>query len=136
MTYDTLVLLQDAAKLFFSVAVIGGLIYLVAGLARPSWLGLTRRRWAVLHALGVWLLGFVVVAGTLVYTHSHPNGPHSFRSYMKLAAAKDCARGKRTEICEELRQQCQTPTIFPACKIYLEAKQKLIRQRGKGELSL
>lgn len=136
MTYDTLVLLQDVAKLFFTVCVIGGLIYLAAGLAKPSWLGLTRRRLAVLRALGFWLLGFVVVAGTLVYTHSHPNGPHSFKNYMKLAAAKDCAHGKQTEICEELRKQCETPTIFPACKIYLETKQKLIQQKGKGELSL
>ena len=133
MTYDTLILLQDAAKLFFSICVIGGLIYLAAGLFRPSWLGLSRRRWAVMRALGVWLLGFVVVAATLVYTHSHPNGPHSFRSYMKLAAAKDCAHGKQTEICEELKKQCATPTIFPACQIYVETKRRLDQHGIKRE---
>jgi hypothetical protein len=133
MTYDTLILLQSGAKLFFSACLLGGLVYMVAGLFNPKWLGLTRRRWAVLRSLGVVLIGFIVMVGTIIYTHSHPNGPHSFANYLKLAAAKDCARGKQTQICEELRKQCEIPTIFPPCQIYHETKRKLDDQRGQRE---
>lgn len=70
MTYDTLILLQSSAKLFFSACLLGGLAYMVAGLFNPNWLGLTRRRWAILRSLCVVLFGFIVMVGTIISTRT------------------------------------------------------------------
>ncbi|MEO1283091.1 MAG: hypothetical protein AAFV69_15320 [Pseudomonadota bacterium] len=125
MTYDTLILLQNTSQIVFTICLIGGVIYLAIGLIRPGWLGLSKRIWVVLRSLAAVVFGFAVSAGTLAYTHAHPNGPHAFIGYMQGYVAKDCAAGKSGEVCDGLRARCARPTSFPACVIYREELKRL-----------
>lgn len=126
MTYEQLQWLQITADTLFNLCLLGGLIYLIIGLIRPSWVGMTKRRWIPLRALAIWLVGFLILAPITFYTHSHPMGLHSFNSYMASFAAKQCMAGAKADIpvaqdkCEELFKKCKKGEIestHPSCKI-------------------
>ncbi|MBU2583221.1 MAG: hypothetical protein KJ622_16045 [Alphaproteobacteria bacterium] len=129
MTYDTLVLIQTVAQGFFLLCVLLGALHLVAGLIKPAWVRLSKRGWVIGRTLLAWLVGLVVVGGAIGYTHSHPLGPHAFNSYMKGYIAAECAAGTTTskvaDICDELKQQCSVPTLFPPCETYHAERKRL-----------
>lgn len=118
MSYQNLVLLQDIAKTIAALCFLGGLGFLIAGLIRTRWVRLSKRIWVVLITLAVWTLGFAIFGGTIFYTHSQPNGPHSFTSYMDGMTAKMCITRPKLDICEELKQKCATgDDTHPSCRI-------------------
>ncbi|MEQ8824376.1 MAG: hypothetical protein RIC14_08375 [Filomicrobium sp.] len=119
MTYDQLIFLQTAAEAFFWVCVAFGAISFVIGMHNPAWLGLTKRRWVALRAAALWLLGTAVVSAAIFYTHSQPNGPHAFATYMDGLAAQKCYAGEKLPSCSELEKKCaEMPgTLYPACRI-------------------
>jgi len=118
MSYENLMRLQDGAQVVFAVCLFGGLAFLLAGLIRPHWTGFSKRVWVILSTVGIWLLGLVVYGGAIGYTHSQPNGPHAFRSYMDGWTAQICLRDATRPGCEELKKKCaeRDPT-HPACRI-------------------
>lgn len=125
MTYDNLVTLQLTAVSFFWLCAFGGLIYLLIGLIKPKWLGLTKRRWVILRILGLWSVAIIVVVITLYVTHSHDRGVHSFSSYMDSFVAKNCtgqvpadAPPVTQDACQKLAKKCAAPgadTTHPSC---------------------
>ncbi|KUO54863.1 MAG: hypothetical protein APF80_00975 [Alphaproteobacteria bacterium BRH_c36] len=129
MTYDTLILIQTIAQGFFLLCVVLGTFNLIAGLIKPAWVRLTKRRWVVSRTFLVWLVGLIVVGGAIGYTHSHPQGPHAFNSYIKGYIAAECAAGTTTGsvtgVCEELKQQCAVRTTFPPCETYHAERKRL-----------
>lgn len=118
MSYENLIRLQNTAEILATVCFVGGLAFLIAGLVRTHWVGFSRRRWVVLSALCIWLLGLITYGGVIGYTHSQPNGPHSFESYMDGMMAQDCVRDASHAGCAELAKKCaeRDPT-HPACRI-------------------
>lgn len=129
MTYDTLILIQTVAQGFFLLCVVFGAVYLIAGLIKPAWVRMKKRHWIVGRTLLVWIVGLMTVLAAIFYTHSHPLGPHAFNSYMKGYIAAECAAGTTTGsvtgLCEELKQQCSLPTIFPPCETYHAERKRL-----------
>lgn len=118
MSYKNLVLLQDAAQFAFALSLLIGAIVLVVGLFRPKWLGMTKRRRAVLAALCTWFVGAALYAGAIGYTHSQPNGPHSFISYMDGMQAQTCIKDPQHSGCAALRAKCSTgDSTHPSCRI-------------------
>lgn len=84
-----LVLLAIAALMF------------VLGLIRPAWVRAKSRWRAVGRALLTALLGVVVYAGAIIYTHSHPNGPHAVTGYIEDYFAEQCAQGADLPACKK-----------------------------------
>jgi hypothetical protein len=78
--YDTLI---ESSQ--FAVVVIVGLalLYLVAGLARPSWAWASGRGVVVLRAALAMVVAAAIFIGVIAYTHAQPDGPHSIDSYLK-----------------------------------------------------
>jgi hypothetical protein len=118
VSYENLIRLQTAAQIFANASLFAGLAFLFAGLIRARWVGLSKRVWVVLSTIGIWLLGFVVYAGTIAFTHSQPNGPHAFESYMDDMLAMQCVKGRADQACADLQKKCaeRDPT-HPACRI-------------------
>jgi hypothetical protein len=118
MSFENLMRLQAAAQLISVACLFGGLAYLFAGLIRPGWVGLSRRIWVPFCTLGIWLLGIVIYGGAIGYTHSQPNGPHSFESYMDGWTAQICVREPTRAGCAELKKKCaEGDPTHPACRI-------------------
>ncbi len=119
MSYDQLILLQNTAKVFFWLCIAAGSISFILGMYKPTWAGVSKRRWVVLRSIGILALGFVVVAGTIFYTHSQPNGPHAFNTYLESYAAKKCVERNDLTPCEDIVKKCagMPGTIYPACEI-------------------
>jgi hypothetical protein len=59
------------------------LLYLLLGLARPSWAWATKRRSVVLRSIGLMLLSLVGFAGVIGYSLTLPDSPHSIERYLK-----------------------------------------------------
>lgn len=118
VSYETLIQIQNAAKIFGAACLFGGLAFLLAGLIRSRWVGFSKRIWVVLSTFGIWIVGFFVYAGTIFYTHSQPNGPHAFDSYMDALLAMQCVKGPMDQECADLQKKCaeRDPT-HPACRI-------------------
>lgn len=76
-------------------------LMLVLGLVRPSWVRAASRWRAAGRALLVGLLGIVLYAGTIAYTHSHPNGPHAVKGYIEDYFAEQCAKGADLPGCKD-----------------------------------
>ncbi len=118
MSYDNLIRLQMVAQLIFVICLFGGVLFALLGLVRTRMVGLTSRWRVVLVTLGIWLFGAVTWGGAIGYTHSQPNGPHAFGSYMDIAIAGQCVQNATASGCERLRAKCaaQDPT-HPSCRI-------------------
>ncbi len=118
MYYENLMRLQHAAEILSTACLFGGFLFLVLGLIRSRWVGLSNRIWVVVSTFGIWLLALVIYAGAIGYTHSQPNGPHAFESYMDGMTAQSCVRDPAHAGCAELKKKCaeRDPT-HPACRI-------------------
>jgi hypothetical protein len=77
--YDRII---ESSELASTIIVGLALLYLVAGLASPSW-AFARGRGAVVLRSGLAMV-FVAVLfiGVIAYTHSQPDGPHSAEGYI------------------------------------------------------
>lgn len=118
MSYQNLVLLQSYAQLVFTVCLFGGIAFLLAGLIRPRWVGFAKRRWVVLSTVGIWFLGSAIYGGAIAYTHSQPNGPHAFESYMDDWIAKTCIKNPAHTGCAALKKKCiEVDPTHPSCRI-------------------
>lgn len=71
------------------IALLFALVYLVVGLVQPRWAGAARRTSVVLRSLGIVFLAGLAFVGVIGYTHSQPDGPHSFDSYMNSMTDND-----------------------------------------------
>ncbi len=101
LSSDQLTMIQGLAALLFLICLGGGAIYLIAGLIRPAWVRRTKRRWVATTTVVVWSLGLVTYIGAIVFTHSHPNGPHAFKGYWERYVAEMCAEGRDIPACRE-----------------------------------
>lgn len=113
MTSEQLAHLQDGSGLFLLLCLAAGVIHLALGLVRP---GLVRRRgrWGVVGlTLGIWLLGFIAYAGTIGFTHSHPNGPHALKGYLDDYFAEECAKGTDLPACKKDGAAGAAPAAAP-----------------------
>lgn len=118
MSYENLTRLQEAAQMVFAICLFGGVLFFLLGLIKPNWVGFAKRRWVVLTTLAVWLFGAVTYGGAIAYTHSQPNGPHAFQSYMDGFVAKICIQNPAHHSCPELKQKCATgDATHPSCRI-------------------
>ncbi len=118
MSYDDLILLQTSAQMVFAVCLFGGIAFFLTGLIRPRWVGFSKRLWVILSTFGIWLFGVMIYGGAIAYTHSQPNGPHAFESYMDGWTARLCIQDPTRENCAELKKKCveRDPT-HPSCRI-------------------
>lgn len=103
LTYDQLVVIQEGSKAIAGALLIVAAIYLVLGLINPARFGLSKRRWVVVRAMGIVLSGVLLAAGALFFTHSHPNGPHSFTGYLEDFVKHECLAGKDLPACKDLK---------------------------------
>ncbi len=101
MTHDQLIALQNAMSGLFIVMLGAGALYLVLGLIGPAHVGAASRGRVVLRTLAVWFLAAASLAGTLAYTHSHPNGPHSVTRYIDDYFKDQCAEGTDLPACKD-----------------------------------
>ncbi len=121
MNYDQLILLQNVSWTVFGVCIVAAFFYVVAGLWQPRWVGRGKRLWVLLAGFALTFISLAQLVATLIFTHSHPQGPHSFDVYMAGFVAKLCAAGKRSEGCDEIAAACAdlpADTRYPAC-VYL-----------------
>jgi hypothetical protein len=77
--YDSLI---ESSQLAAGVIVGLSLLYLVAGLARPSWAWASGRG-VVLRAVLAMVFAAAIFIGVIAYTHAQPDGPHSMDGYLK-----------------------------------------------------
>jgi hypothetical protein len=77
--YDTML---ESSRLASSVIVCLALLYLFAGLVRPSWAFASGRGSVVLRAGLAMVFAAALFIGVIVYTHSQPDGPHSAEGYI------------------------------------------------------
>lgn len=78
------------------------LLYLIVGLARPSWTPswapswamASKRRWVVLRAGLAIVLAAGAFVGVLAYTHAQPDGPHSMMSYLDEVTPEQLRRNQ------------------------------------------
>ncbi|MGE0628507.1 MAG: hypothetical protein AB7O43_11845 [Hyphomicrobiaceae bacterium] len=118
MSYQNLIRLQDTAQIVFLLCLIGGLIFVLVGLVRPRWVGYSKRLWVVFSTLGIWILGLVIFGGAVGYTHSQPNGPHAFQSYMDGMLAQQCIKTPDRSGCDALKKKCaEGDSTHPSCRI-------------------
>lgn len=118
MTYQNLALLQNGAQTVFALCLFGGLAFLILGMIRPRWVRFNKRRYVILSTIAVWFLGAAAYGGAIAYTHSQPNGPHAFNSYMDTIAARTCAQNPQHHSCPKLREKCETgDATHPSCRI-------------------
>lgn len=101
MTYDQLIQLQGWAALFLLLCLGAGAIHLLAGVIRPAWVKRAGRGGVALVTLAIWLAGIAVWGGTIGYTHSHPEGPHSLHRYLDDYFAEQCAQGADIPACRK-----------------------------------
>lgn len=101
MTSEQLSHLQDFGSLLLLVFLALGVVHLCVGLVRPHWVWRKGRFGVVLMSLGFWVLAFVIYGGIIGYTHSHPNGPHSFKGYLDDYIASECAAGADLPGCKK-----------------------------------
>lgn len=101
MTSEQLAHLQDGAYLFLLFCFAAGVIHLVLGLMRPGLVWRRGRGGVVGYTLGIWLLGVLAWAGTIGFTHSHPNGPHALKGYLDDYFAEECAKGADLPACKK-----------------------------------
>jgi hypothetical protein len=78
--YDSLI---ESSQLAAGVIVGLSLLYLVAGLARPSWAWASGRGAVVLRAVLAMVFAAAIFIGVIAYTHAQPDGPHSMDGYLK-----------------------------------------------------
>lgn len=78
--YDSLI---ESSQLAAGVIVGLSVLYLVAGLARPSWAWALGRGAVVLRAVLAMVFAAAIFIGVIAYTHAQPDGPHSMDSYLK-----------------------------------------------------
>jgi hypothetical protein len=84
-------------------------LMLVLGLVRPSWVRAASRWRAVGRALLISLLGVALYAGTIIYTHSHPEGPHAVKGYIEDYFTEQCAQGADLPGCKDAPAAQQPP---------------------------
>jgi len=77
--YDTMI---ESSELASTIIVGLALIYLVFGLASPSWAFAPGRGAVVLRAGLAMVFAAVLFLGVIAYTHSQPDGPHSAEGYI------------------------------------------------------
>jgi hypothetical protein len=77
--YDRLI---ESSELAASIIVVLAVLYLVAGLVRPSWAFAPGRGAVVLRSGLAVVFAVVLFAGVIAYTHSQPDGPHSAQGYI------------------------------------------------------
>ena len=118
MSYDNLMRLQNGAEILAPILLLGGLVFLIAGMIRPSWVRFSKRLWIVPLTLLIWIAAIAVYGGTIFFTHSQPNGPHSFFAYMDASTAMMCIKKPDLESCAKLKEKCELrdPT-HPPCRI-------------------
>jgi hypothetical protein len=119
MSYDNLMRVQFGGEVVLAACLLTGAVILIAGLISPRLIGLSGRGWVILTSLALWLVGIGAWVGSVAYTHSQPNGPHSMESYLDGETAIGCVSGDRSaERCVALKQKCaeRDPT-HPACRI-------------------
>lgn len=97
MSYEQM---HDWAGVVLLLCLVAGAVHLVLGLVRPGWVGRKGRGSATLVSLGLWLVGIAVWAGTIGYTHSRPDGPHSVSGYIDSYFAEQCAKGADLPACK------------------------------------
>ena len=118
MSYQNLALLQMGGQMIFAICLFGGIIFLLLGLIRPRWVRHSKRYWVILSTFGIWVLGTAAYGGAIAYTHSQPNGPHAFGSYMDGFVAKTCVEKPDHHSCPALREKCATgDATHPSCRI-------------------
>ncbi|MFN0217584.1 MAG: hypothetical protein ACKVP4_02090 [Hyphomicrobium sp.] len=101
MTYDQLVAIQNWMSLVFLVFIAAGALYLIAGMISPSFVRAPGRGRVILKTLLIWTIGAGALAGTIAYTHSHENGPHSVKGYIEDYFKQQCAEGADLPACRE-----------------------------------
>lgn len=101
MTSEQLAQLQGFGSLIFLICLAVGLLHLLVGLVRPHLVWRKGRGGVVLVTLAMWLFGFLTAAGTVAYTHSHPNGPHAVQGYIDDYFKEQCAQGADLPACKE-----------------------------------
>lgn len=101
MSYEQLIALQGYAAIFLLICLVAGALFFLFGLIKPAWVRRGGRGSVVLVSIGIWLLGIVAYAGTVGYTHSHPNGPHSAKRYIDDYFAEQCAQGADLPACRK-----------------------------------
>ena len=99
MTSEQLSLLQNWMSVVFLAALVIGALVLLVGLIKPSWVGVPGRGRVILRSLGIWLIGTALMVGTIAYTHSHENGPHSVTRYIDSYFKEQCAQGADLPAC-------------------------------------
>ena len=77
--YDRMI---ESSKLASTIIVALALLYLVAGLASPSWAFAPGRGAVVLRSGLAMVFTAVLFIGLIAYTHSQPDGPHSVEGYI------------------------------------------------------
>jgi hypothetical protein len=101
MTSEQLSLLQNWMSVVFLAALVIGLLVLLIGMLKPAWVGAAGRGRVILRSLGIWLIGTALMAGTIAYTHSHENGPHSVKRYIDTYFKEQCAQGTDLPGCKQ-----------------------------------
>lgn len=110
MTYEQLIQLQGVAAIVCLLALLIGALHLLAGLIKPAWVRRRGRVGVALVSLAVWLFGIAVYAGTIGYTHSQPEGPHSLHRYLDDYFAEQCAQGADIPACKTPTQSGAPPS--------------------------
>ncbi len=113
MTHDQLILLQSAMWLLFLAMFAIATAYLLAGLIKPAWVGTASRLRVVGRTLFIWFIGAAALAGTIAFTHSHPNGPHSVTRYIDDYFKEQCAQGADLPACKDNAAAPDTATSPP-----------------------
>lgn len=104
MTYEQLIQLQGIAAIVCLLAIAIGAVHLIAGLIKPAWVRRRGRAGVVLVSLAICLFGVISYAGTIGYTHSQPEGPHSLHRYLDDYFAEQCAQGADIPACKTAPQ--------------------------------
>lgn len=92
--------MQRRCLIFLALLSLGAL-YLIVGLAGPA-TARARSRWRVFgRAAATWLTGIVIYAGTVVFTHSHPNGTHSAKRHIDNYFSDLCAKRADLPSCKK-----------------------------------
>lgn len=103
LTSDQLAFIQH---LGFAIAggifIISGL-YVLIGLITPSRFGLEKRLSVLARGIAMVAFAFALAGGVVFFTHSHPNGPHSFKTYINDYIRKECRAGKDLPGCKDLK---------------------------------
>lgn len=77
--YDSMIENSEVAS---SIIVMLALLYLVVGLASPTWAFAPGRGAVVLRSGMAMVFAAVLFLGVIAYTHSQPDGPHSAQGYI------------------------------------------------------